>query len=811
MRTPKLILLAPALLLLAACPAAEPGGGGGSDAGENPTEDGGGGETPKDVAVVDAAVTPFVETVAGVDGAPERPLAAVRTGDSGPSPAFVADELVVTSYDPAAAQDLADRFGGTILETIDLSENEDLAGLAPRYRVRVDASRIDPGTLPDDLAALAPDLTDTLHVSSEAGLALLAAAARLQREGVKVDLNWVFRPFTFNDRTTEETPLAGGGNADAFSRVYLKTGGPQDTGATEAWIALERAGKLGNTVRIGVIDGGFKVDADFPTDRRLVSRTGGFSNAMTCSGGTACPWHGTGVIHVAMAQVDNGYGTAGVAGPVAALEARKITTTVASVIAAFSQMGQARIINMSFGGEFSTTWQFWTLDDYREVVSAMARSRLLFAAAGNDNKSNDNDHLVQAPCELGGVICVGALGDGTSSRASYSSWGHLVDLWAPGTNITVPDPANPGSVKTVSGTSSASPFAAGVAALVWAADPSLTNDEVWELVKTTAHTGSSDAKVTRWVNARAAVLAALGDVPPYLEIVQPAPDATAGEGEDFTFVADLDDLDTPVSAYTVQWGAEDANGVYHAIGSSAPGQALTANPLCAGDYTVRAEALDSGAAIWADATVPVHVTVTPGMGPPCGPAPDEVTIDQPVEGAVLPAGQTVTLKATVNHDPPLHDVVWTEGPTIRARGLDAVTKLGAGAHTLTATYGTASDTVNVTVAQTANTPPTVSITQPADGASFTDFSNPPMVDVAFTATASDAEDGTLTGASLHWWVRRVGDTTWQDAGKTGTAPTLSLMDQSCNATDYEVRVVAQDAGGMSGEDVVTVSVFALGC
>jgi hypothetical protein len=88
-----------------------------------------------------------------------------------------------------------------------------------------------------------------------------------------------------------------------------------------------------------------------------------------------------------------------------------------------------------------------------------------------------------------------------------------VDLFAPYWVLIGADPDSPANaVRWMGGTSFSSPFVAGVAALVWAADPGLRADEVEAILLRTAIT-SSDPTVGRYVDAFAAVVDALGFTP----------------------------------------------------------------------------------------------------------------------------------------------------------------------------------------------------------------------------------------------------------------------------------------------------------
>lgn len=100
---------------------------------------------------------------------------------------------------------------------------------------------------------------------------------------------------------------------------------------------------------------------------------------------------------------------------------------------------------------------------------------LLVHAAGNDQQYivGDND--------LDSIIFVGAtLPDDT--RAGFSNFGPLVDLWAPGNEIAAPAEGG-GWTPSFRGTSAAAPIVAGVAALIWSVDPELSPDEVEAILK----------------------------------------------------------------------------------------------------------------------------------------------------------------------------------------------------------------------------------------------------------------------------------------------------------------------------------------
>ncbi|KAJ5343812.1 hypothetical protein MYU51_002353 [Penicillium brevicompactum] len=108
------------------------------------------------------------------------------------------------------------------------------------------------------------------------------------------------------------------------------------------------------------------------------------------------------------------------------------------------------VMIMSLGGEFSKAMN--------DAAANVVRSGIfLSVAAGNEAENASNSSPASAS-----EVCTIAASTSTDGSASFTNFGSVVDLYAPGQSITAAYPG--GGSKTLSGTSMAAPHAAGVAA-----------------------------------------------------------------------------------------------------------------------------------------------------------------------------------------------------------------------------------------------------------------------------------------------------------------------------------------------------------
>jgi hypothetical protein len=117
---------------------------------------------------------------------------------------------------------------------------------------------------------------------------------------------------------------------------------------------------------------------------------------------------------------------------------------------------------------------------HNAIINAVNKNVVVCFAAGN---LNDNiDVTPQYPAVYPEVISVGAT-DQKDIKAPFSNYGTKVDVSAPGVNIYSSIPDN--TYTYLDGTSMASPHVAGLAALIWSRNKSLTNAQVRTIIEST--------------------------------------------------------------------------------------------------------------------------------------------------------------------------------------------------------------------------------------------------------------------------------------------------------------------------------------
>ena len=198
------------------------------------------------------------------------------------------------------------------------------------------------------------------------------------------------------------------------------------------------------------------------------------------SGGTATDGNGHGT-HVAGTVGGSAYG---IAKNVHLIAVRVLNNqgsgTYSQVIAGLDWAvanhtpNQPAVGNMSLGGPVSTA-----LDD--AIRRVIGDGIVLCVAAGN-NGLNASSY---SPSRVAEAITVGATSS-TDVFASWSNYGSIVDILAPGVSITSDYYTSNTATATMSGTSMATPHVAGAAALYLEANPTATPAQVESGLKANA-------------------------------------------------------------------------------------------------------------------------------------------------------------------------------------------------------------------------------------------------------------------------------------------------------------------------------------
>jgi thermitase len=336
---------------------------------------------------------------------------------------------------------------------------------------------------------------------------------------------------------------------------------PDDPGYYDQWahgaIQSAKAWEIatGNDIIIAIIDTG--VDMSHPDlAGKLVA---GYDFVARDNSPNDENGHGTHVAGIAAAITNNGVGVAGMSWgarimPVRVLDYRGYgyNTDITEGIYWAYQNG-ARIINLSLGGkDFSQTMQ-------DAVNAAHAAGSLVVAAMGNCRTQNTACPVAnptQYPAAYANVMAVAATNSG-DNYAYYSQYGAHSDIAAPGGAMgSYHDPNGIYSTMPtygvymttaygyynnydyVQGTSQATPYVSGLAALIWSLNATLSNNEVQNLIEQTADDLGALGKDQNYGWGRINAYAALATLAP------PDPPTLAA----------IDNLDGDHS-FTISWNA----------------------------------------------------------------------------------------------------------------------------------------------------------------------------------------------------------------------------------------------------------------
>lgn len=247
-----------------------------------------------------------------------------------------------------------------------------------------------------------------------------------------------------------------------------------DRGATiAAWDRVPAADQ--RKIVVAVLDTGLDITHPEFKDRIVEPRN--FTDVSTPIDVRDLDGHGTHVAGIVAAAGDNDAGVAGVAWGVRIKPVKVLSDDGGGdefdILAGFLHAvrwrpapddgSRVRVINMSLGSPTGAVMAIWA----DAVAEARAAGVVVVAASGNAGAEN-----VDAPANTPGVLAVGSTNDylAWEDVSPFSNHGDRLDLVAPGEDIisTAPILGSPigEAYAYLSGTSMASPYVAGVAALV---------------------------------------------------------------------------------------------------------------------------------------------------------------------------------------------------------------------------------------------------------------------------------------------------------------------------------------------------------
>lgn len=260
-----------------------------------------------------------------------------------------------------------------------------------------------------------------------------------------------------------------------------------DINACQAWSISQ-----GNGIKVAVVDQGI--------DKNHNDLAGNISNLSYNTQTSTSPSvfingniHGTHVAGTIGAIKDNNLQVVGVA-PLSKImsvsHSLSLTPNISAELASgisWAYQNGADVINNSWGDQGGQLYnQLHSTILENAIISAMTSGRnnkgtLIVFAAGNygssgpimDYPGNFNDNILS----VGSITSIG-------NRSNFSGYGTKLDVVAPGSDILSTIPGN--STQSLNGTSMASPHVAGVCALVLSANPSLTGQQVRDIIEQTS-------------------------------------------------------------------------------------------------------------------------------------------------------------------------------------------------------------------------------------------------------------------------------------------------------------------------------------
>ncbi|MBM4040618.1 MAG: PKD domain-containing protein [Planctomycetes bacterium] len=332
--------------------------------------------------------------------------------------------------------------------------------------------------------------------------------------------------------------------------------------------------------------------------------------------------HGTGVAGCIGAVGNNGAGVAGVAWRVKILPIRITNRSDGAAYISDAAEGirhaadqGAKVVNLSY-----LMAGYATIDSAAEYLRG--KGGLLFVAAGND---------AQDPGwpDFASFIAVGAT-DSADAKAGFSNFGAFIDVVAPG--VSVYSTSGSSSYAYMSGTSFASPIAAGLAALICAVNPSFNPGEVENIIFSTCKdlgaAGDDEVFGHGRIDAAAAIARAANVPPNAPPLAVAAANPTSGTAPLAVAFDGTSSTDADGSLASYRWTFGD--------GASATGATAAHTYTTHGTYTATLTVTDDRGATDTDS---VQLTVLPD--------PSKVVFVHSIDMSLQTAGSGLIALATV--------------------------------------------------------------------------------------------------------------------------------------------------------------------
>ena len=570
------------------------------------------------------------------------------------------------------------------------------------------------------------------------------------------------------------------------------------SGATWGLSALDQATAPADSTYTYPDSAGTGVDV-FVIDTGVANRPADFSGVLDTTRardftglGTwvDCNGHGT---HVAGTVGSSVYGVASKATiiPIRVLDCNgsgSMSNVLAGVNYAISAKtpGKTAVLNMSLGGGFAGYLN-------NAVDAAVYAGVVSVVAAGNSSV----DACGSSPASAPKALTVGALSNNLSP-AGFSNFGSCVDLYAPGAGITSLWLGS--GTLTISGTSMASPHAAGVAALYIAANPTKTATEVTAALMAAGKVNCGTCSPNKTLNIQNLALnPTQPPVTPPAPVVPGAPAAPTASnvtatGATLSWTAPTSNGGAAITRYLVEYRTATATA-WQSVTVTAPSTSTTLTGLTNNTgYVFRVTAQNSVGSSPASATSTL-TTLSPPASVPSAPA-------APTASNVTATGATLAWTApTSNGGAAITDYIVQYRLATSSTWQSVTVTAPTTSTTLTGLASGTGYTFRVTAQNSAgNSPASVTST-------LTTLTAAPSAPAAPTASSITATEATLAwtaptsngGAAITRYIveyRAASATAWQSV--TVNAPATSKkITGLMNNTGYVFRVTAQNSAGNS--------------